>query len=381
MSEVLFNPSSSRSVDIEEPTREPLAFHKRFPGYAPTPLVSVPVLAHRFHLAKVWVKDESHRLGLPAFKILGASWAIYCLLEEHFGPSVIRWSSFDELRSIVTQWEPITFCCATDGNHGRGVARMAKLLGMQARIYMPYGSASARIEAIQSEGATVIVDGTYDDAVARAARECSADGFLIQDTAWSGYEKIPNWIVQGYSTLFWEIDDALATAGEPGPTMVIVQMGVGSLADAVVRHYRRPSVTSPPVLVGVEPENAACVLASVKAGRVVTLPGHQDSILAGLNCGTPSSISFPVLMKGMHCFLTIDDERAREAMRALAIAGITAGETGAAGAAGLLELLSVDHPPDIRLLLGVSDKTRVLLICTEGATDPQSYRYIVGPSP
>jgi diaminopropionate ammonia-lyase len=190
---------------------------------------------------------------------------------------------------------------------------------MRARIYMPFGTVDSRIDAIRSEGADVIiVNGTYDDAVARAARELEANAMLVQDTAWEGYETIPGWIVEGYSTLLWEIDDALRTLGEPGPTHVLVQIGVGSLADAVVRHFRRADVTPAPVIVGVEPTRAACALRAVEAGRPVEVPGPHDSIMAGLNCGLVSSISLPILSAGVDCFVAVDDERAREGMRLLA---------------------------------------------------------------
>jgi diaminopropionate ammonia-lyase len=184
--------------------------------------------------------------------------------------------------------------------------------------------------------------------------------------------------VEGYSTLLWEIDDALRTLGEPGPTHVLVQIGVGSLADAVVRHFRRADVTPAPVIVGVEPLRAACALRAVEAGHPVEVPGPHDSIMAGLNCGLVSSLSLPVLSSGVDCFVAIDDERAREGMRLLARAGIVAGETGAAGLGGLLELLARG---ETRARLGLTSGSRVLVICTEGATDPASYRRIVGTPP
>lgn len=256
---------------------------------------------------------------------------------------------------------------------------MARLLGLAARIYMPAGASAARIEAIKSEGATVVVGGTYDDAVARAAKETDGTGLLIQDTAWDGYEQIPGWIVEGYSTMLWEIDDALEQMHEPGPTHVFVQMGVGSFADAVVRHYRRNGQS--PLIIGIEPDQAACVLAAVKAGKIVRLPGHQHSLMAGLNCGTASSVSLPILMEGMDCLLAIGDAKAREAMRLLARHRIVAGETGVAGLAGLLHLLSAAMTEEQRGILKLDRSSRILLIITEGATDPETFEKIVGQPP
>lgn len=322
------------------------------------------------------MKDESNRLGLPAFKILGPSWAIYRALVERFAE--IRQKPLGQITEFLKVQKALRLVCATDGNHGRAVARVGKILGVSARIHMPQGTARARIEAIHSEGAEVIVGGSYDEAVFRAAAEAEDNGLLIQDTAWNGYTQIPEWIIQGYLSLFWEIDDALQAMRVEGPTHVVVQMGVGSLADAAVRHYRRASLESRPVIIGVEPVKADCILASVKAGRVVQLSGHQDSIMAGLNCGTPSILSFPTLQKGIDCFVTIEDDRAREAMRLLAQEEMIAGETGAAGFGGLLELLSGKQAEEVRSRLRLDESARVLLLNTEGATDPESYERIVG---
>ena len=378
MSFLYFNAASGRRP-LPGPSRAPLAFHARLPGYEATPLLSLTALARDSDLSAILVKAEAQRFGLPAFKVLGASWAVYRALAEKFGRAAEQWTSVEEWRSILDRWPPICLSSATDGNHGRAVARIARWLGMRARIYMPLGTVDARIDAIRSEGADVIiVDGTYDDAVARAARELEANGMLLQDTAWEGYETIPGWIVEGYSTLLWEIDDALRTLGEPGPTHVLVQIGVGSLADAVVRHFRRADVTPAPVIIGVEPTRAACALRAVEAGHSVEIPGPHDSIMAGLNCGVVSSLSLPVLSSGVDCFVAIDDERAREGMRLLAKAGLVAGETGAAGLGGLIELLA---RVETRARLGLTSASRVLLICTEGATDPASYRTIVGTPP
>ena len=194
---------------------------------------------------------------------------------------------------------------------------MARWLGLGAEIYLPKGSAAARVEGIRSEGARVIeVEGTYDDAVAVAAGAAGPDALLIQDHGWPGYEEIPGWVADGYETLFLEIDEQLTAAGSPPHDLVLVQIGVGTLASAAVRHYRRPGLSHRPVLVGVEPTGAACALLSIEAGHPVMIRARADaSIMAGLNCGTPSSAAWPSLRDGIEAFVAVEDEQARRAMR------------------------------------------------------------------
>ena len=235
----------------------------------------------------------------------------------------------------------MTLAAATDGNHGRAVAHMAALLGFEARIYVPAGTAQARIDGIASEGArVVVVNGTYDDAVARAAEDGSERCLVISDTSWPGYEEVPRWVMEGYSTILWEVDDELMRRGDEGPDLVAVQVGVGALAAAVVQHYRQTDRDPQPRLLSVEPLRAACMLTSMEAGEIVSVAGPHDSIMAGLNCGRPSIIAWPIVSAGIDAFVAISDERAREAMRALAGVGVIAGETGAAGLAGIIELLA-----------------------------------------
>jgi diaminopropionate ammonia-lyase len=209
-----------------------------------------------------------------------------------------------------------------------------------------------------------------------SAREAGERCLVISDTSWPGYEDVPGWVIEGYSTILWEVDEELECRQLPGPDLVVVQIGVGALAAAVTQHYRGADAGKPAAIVGVEPLHAACLLRSMEAGRIVEVPGPHDSIMAGLNCGTPSLIAWPVVSRGIDLFLAIDDERARQAMRALAGAGLVAGETGAAGLGGLIELLRSDHAA-ARVALGIDSSTRVLLISTEGATDPDAYRRIV----
>jgi diaminopropionate ammonia-lyase len=360
------------------PPRAPLTFHRRLPGYSPTPLIDAPELARTLGIGQLLMKDESSRLGLPAFKILGASWAVYRALETRLGRSLEPWRTVDELAEGLAPLPPLILATATDGNHGRAVAHVAALLGFEAQIYVPAGTAQARIDGIASEGARVeIVDGTYDDAVARAAQEANQRCLVISDTSWPGYEEIPRWVMEGYSTIMAEIDDELARRGAAHPDLVAVQFGVGALAAAVVRHDQRPRPNESSKILSVEPLRAACMLASMEAGEIVTVPGPHDSIMAGLNCGRPSILAWPIVSQGIDAFIAIPDERAREAMRALARIGLVAGETGAAGLAGLIELLTGEAGAQHREALGMDEKSRALVLVTEGATDPESYRQIV----
>jgi diaminopropionate ammonia-lyase len=344
------------------------AFHRRLPGYEPTPLRELAGLAASVGVRSVLIKDESERLGLPAFKVLGAIWAVYRELERALGPAIHAWSSLDDLARRIEPLRPLRLLAATDGNHGRAVARVARLLDLEATIFLPLGAAQARIVAIEDEGAAVeVVDGTYDDAIAQATALRDDHAWLIQDTAFRGYERIPADVVDGYSTIFSE-------AREQAPCEIdvaLVQVGVGSLASAAVLDLG-PKTR----VVGVEPERAACGLAALETGRVVTISGPHDSIMAGLNCGTLSTTAFPVLRDGLAGMVAIEDRWAEEAMRRLAAENVRAGETGAAGVAALLAL--ADASEGTRAALGLGPDACVLLISTEGPTDPASYARIVG---
>jgi diaminopropionate ammonia-lyase len=359
----------------------PLEFHRRLPGYAPTPLSEAAGLRAALGLGRVWVKHETCRLGTPAFKMLGASWATYRALERRLGSPLGGWRTPTELRERLAPLGALTLAAATDGNHGRAVARMAALLGYAARIYVPEGTAEARVRAIESEGASVmVVPGSYDDAVALAAREDGGDCLVISDTAWPGYEDVPRDVIAGYGTIFAEADGQLAALGEPPPNLVIVQMGVGALAAAVARHYRRAGPGPHPAVVGLEPDQAACVMAAVRAGRIVEVPGPHRSIMAGLNAGLASPVAWPDVVGGVELFMALPDDMARRAMRALAADGVVAGETGAAGAAGLIALAEAPEAAGARISLSLGPETRALLLVTEGATDPAAYEAIVGRS-
>ena len=371
--QVFANPRRVPEPAIPAVGSGPRAFHRRLPGYQPTPLVSAPALADRFGLGHVWVKDESRRLGLPSFKILGASWAIYRLLLERLqfehGGVEPAWADLAELRTALTPLGPLTLVAATDGNHGRAVAHMARLLGYPARILVPAGTVDARTAGIESEGATVaVVDGTYDDAVAASARLAADDVLVVSDTSWDGYVDVPAHVIEGYATIFAEVDEQLDGST---PDIVIVPMGVGALTAAVVAHYATSAS-----IAAVEPISAACGLASARAGYPVLVPGPHPSIMAGLNCGTVSLIAWPAVLAGVDVFVAVDDGAAEQAMRDLAGFGIVAGETGAASLAGLGALADAGRLPSF-----VPAGGDALVLCTEGATDPSAYERIVGSPP
>jgi diaminopropionate ammonia-lyase len=375
---LLINSAALRRLPDVTRTRAPLEVHRRLPGYAPTPLTRCPDLAAQLGVAEVWVKDESWRLGLPAFKMLGASYACYRALTSRLGHQV-RWGSVGELAAGLSSLGSLTLCAATDGNHGRAVARMARLLGLRAVIYVPEEMAAPRIEAITSEGALVtVVPGGYDAAVRRSAQDASDSCIVVSDTSWPGYTQIPGWVIDGYSTVFAEVRDQLAEAGRAEPDIVVIPVGVGALAGATIRHYKAGDVTHPPMLLGVEPESARCVTESLRAGHLVTLPFPQTSIMAGLNCGTPSQVAWPLVSRGIDAMAVVSDGWAMAAMRSLAAAGIVAGETGAAALAGLRAICADPAGDAVRAALQLGPGSRVLLLCTEGATDPEAWERIVG---
>jgi diaminopropionate ammonia-lyase len=382
MSRLLFNLAYRPEFVCDIPTSLPLGVHRRLPGYVPTPLRSLGEVARQLGVGAVDLKDESNRLGLPAYKVLGAAWATYRALGRRLGRDLEAWRDLPELRARLGTLSPLRLVTATDGNHGRGVARVAQWFGLGAEVYLPRGSAPARLDGIRSEGAEVIeVSGTYDDTVAQAAEAAGPDALLIQDHGWPGYEEVPGWVAEGYETIFLEVDAQLTARRAAPYDLVLLQIGVGTLASAAVAHYRRAGLAERPALIGVEPTGAACVLHSIEAGRPVMIRAGADaSIMAGLNCGTPSSAAWPALRDGMEAFVAVEDDQAREAMRFLAGFGIVAGESGAAGLAGLLQLLGSDATRGWKRL-GITARSRVLLLLTEGATDPVAYASIVGRAP
>ena len=334
-------------------------FHQRMPGYAPTKLIETPHLATELGVASVQVKDESTRLGLPAFKILGASWASAQAIATHTGTPATDITAL----AGAAAGTGIELVTATDGNHGRAVARMAGLLDLVAAVYVPAAMTDDAAAAIAQEGAWVVrVEGDYDDAVMAAAEYADADEAreLVQDTAWEGYEQVPAWVVQGYRTLLAEIDEQFGV-----PDLVVVPVGVGSLAQAVVSHYRQSGIDPAvaPALLGVEPDSAACLLTSLRAGEPVSV-ATGGSVMAGLNCGTVSASAWPVLRQGMDAVVTVSDDQALQATEDLSRLGVSSGPSGAATLAGLRAALT---DPSRREQLGVTAASAVVLLNTEGA--------------
>ncbi len=366
--------------NIHDPGSSSISFHRRLPGYRPSPLRASASAARSLGCRSVMLKDESDRFGLPSFKILGASYAVYRELMRRRLFSGDSWDSLDDLVRLCADILPRGLVSATDGNHGRGVARVAAWLGVGAEIFVPEGTAEARIEGIISEGASVkVVRGDYDDAVEAAASRESEDLWLIQDTAWPGYERIPAWIVEGYATIMEEMEDQLAAAGGRVPGIVAVQIGVGSLAAAVIRHFRSDGNGDAPVIAGVEPGSAACAYESVRAGEIVTVPGPHRSVMAGLNCGTLSSLAWQAIRDGADILVTVTDDDAFEAMKLLAGDGIVSGESGSAGLAGAMVLFRDAGARDELSSMGLGPEPDLMLISTEGITDPVLYGKIVSP--
>ena len=357
------------------------AFHARMPAYSPTMLFDVPELAEQLGVGRLFVKAETRRMGLPSFKILGASWATYRAICEHIGYEPEPWRNINELAKNLEHLKPFKLATATDGNHGRAVAFMARLLGFDCHIYVPRGMVEARIQAIRSEGALVtVVDGTYDEAVARSAQEASDRCLVVSDTSWEGYETTPARVIEGYSTIFHEIDEAIDASGLQRPDIVVCPMGVGAFMAAGVSHYRADAGGKrggAAVIVGVEPLDANCVQVSAMAGEITAVPGPHNSIMVGLNCGMPSLTAWPRLSKGIDWFAAVDDEAACQAMRDLAAVGIVAGETGAAGLAGFEALIRDERFLAHTDAADLADAT-VLVVVTEGATDPDHYQQVVG---
>ncbi len=367
------------------------SFHSSIPGYYPTPLESLPSLAGQLGIAQLLVKDESQRFGLKAFKAMGASYAIYRFIkqewERRFGVQFETENLYR--RDLLKSMKLRPFCTATDGNHGRAVAWFAKMIGQSAVIYVPSDTVKARIDNIRGEGAeVVVVDGNYDDAVARVANDAGRNGWqVISDTSYPGYTQIPAWIMAGYTTMFEEIDEAMADRKTASLTHVFIQSGVGSFAGSAAWYYYRHHRESLPALISVEPTEADCLLESVRSGNGGITPsrGSQISMMAGLNCGTPSLIAWPLIRDGFSFFLSLSDDYAKTAMRRFfrplgEDPRIISGESGAAGLAGLTALLTADSLSDARKSVGLTSQSRVLVFNTEGDTDPTNFQSITAGS-
>ncbi len=380
-------PDVSEGFDIPSLTQSVRACHLSVADYHATPLVTLAKLTHAMGVSRSLVKDESCRFKLQAFKALGASYAVYRFInDQRIKRGEPEITAADLYASRLLRPGQFTFCTATDGNHGRGVAWVAKLLEQRAVIYMPGGTAPSRIDKIRQEGADVIiVDGTYDRAVETARRQADQnDWVVISDTSWPGYHSIPLWISQGYLTLFAEIDAQLDGAQ---PDVVFVPGGVGALAATAAWWYSRYHAVRSIRLVSVEPTSADCLFRSImtRDGAPVTTDAALDSIMAGLNCGTPSEVAWPYIRDRFDAFVTIDDDWAIEAMRRYYHPlgddpRIISGESGAATLGALLALCN-DASEEERGMIGLNKNTTVLLLNTEGATDPVNFEQVVAAHP
>ena len=309
-----------------------LKLHQKLPNYAPTPLLRLPdELTRSLITGPVFLKDESDRFGLPAFKILGASWATYRAVTAKL--HLQRTATFEEIRDAAKSHH-VVLHAATDGNFGRAMGRMASLIGCTAKIYVPKYMVEETKRLIASEGAEVLViQGDYDDAVRAAGQDSKhAGGVHIQDNAWPGYEEIPTWVAEGYSTMMVEIDHQVYETVGRQPDLVVVPVGVGSLAHAVVAHCKNKD--SSPFILAVEPETAACLKTSLERGEMTSIV-TSDTNMCGMCCGTVSSIAWPVLQKGVDASITVNEAEAESALRRLHTNGISTGPCSAGTLAAL----------------------------------------------
>lgn len=368
------------SRESAEKVRE---FHRSFPIYEATPLQHLPETAKYLGLGDVYVKDESYRFGLNAFKVLGGSYAIGNYLAQRLGKKISE-VDYQTLISEEVRKElgDITFVTATDGNHGRGVAWTANQFRQKSVVYMPKGSAKERLENIRAEGAEAsITDLNYDEAVRLANSQAEEKGWvMVQDTAWEGYEDIPTWIMQGYGTMGLE---ALEQIPEK-PTHIFLQAGVGSMAGAVTGLFSAIYGEDRPVITIVEPNKADCLYRTAEAndGERHFVTGDMDTIMAGLACGEPCSIGWEILKDHADYFISCPDYVAAKGMRILGNpAGkddrVVSGESGAAAFGCVAEIMTNPQLSDIRKQLGLDENSRVLFFSTEGDTDKENYKAVV----
>ena len=364
------------------------AFHQSFPQYSETPLTRLDQMAHYLGLGSIFVKDESYRFGLNAFKVLGGSYSMAKYIAKETNRRIedmpYQVLTSDELRKDFGQ---ATFFTATDGNHGRGVAWAAQKLGQKAVVHMPKGTTQTRLENIKKLGADVdILELNYDDCVRQAAKEAAETphGVMVQDTAWDGYEEIPSWIMQGYGTMAMEAGEQLKKAGVERPTHIFVQAGVGSLAGAIVGYFANLYKDNPPKFIVVEASAADCLYKGAAAGdgkpRIVG--GDLNTIMAGLACGEPNTISWDILKNHVKVFIAAPDWVAATGMRMLGApikgdAPVTSGESGAAPFGALAAMTTLDEYEQLKKDIGLDENSRVLLFSTEGDTDPDRYKNIV----
>jgi diaminopropionate ammonia-lyase len=363
------------------------SFHCSLPGYKISPLKNLARLAAMTGVGGIWVKDESARLSLNSFKVLGGSFAIYRHIKSRLGADA-RQMPFAELTAdaVRPRLGEITFAAATDGNHGRGVAWSATQLGYESVIYVHKLTSQNRIQAIERNGArVVVVDGTYDDAVRQVDADARQHGWqVISDTSWEGYTDIPLWVMQGYTTMLSEAQEQFAAQGIIRPTHIFVQAGVGSLAAATIGYYAEIFGPDRPRTVVVEPIEAACLFrsAQIADGQPHSFEGDLDTIMAGLACGEPNPIAWRILWECADLFLQCPDYVAAKGMRVYGVplAGdpfIVSGESGAVTLGALMFTMERPETAPLRELLGLDRESQVLLINSEGNTDPDEFRRVV----
>ena len=363
-------------------------FHSSFPQYAPTPLADLSGMAKYLGLEGLYVKNEAHRFGLNAFKVLGGSFAMARYIAKATGHDVSE-MTYDYLTSAAFQKEfgHATFFTATDGNHGRGVAWAANRLGQKAVVHMPKGSSQSRFDNIVKEGAQVTIeDVNYDECVRMAAKEAAGTrhGVVIQDTAWPGYEEIPTWIMQGYGTMASEAADQLRQLEVNRPSHIFIQAGVGSLAGAVVGYFTNLFPADPPKFIVMEAQAADCLYQGALAGdgEPRKVEGDLTTIMAGLACGEPNIIAWDILRNHVSAFVSCPDWVSARGMRMLGVPvkgdpTIISGESGAVGMGLLAALMETDTYRDLREYLGLDRFSQVLMFSTEGNTDPLKFRKVL----
>lgn len=371
-----FSGKKSELFSVEQ-AKQARAFHSQIEGYQPTPLVSLPALAKQLGVKAILVKDESKRFGLNAFKVLGGSYALGRQLAKHLNVDIAE----IDLKTVASKLEtPLTFATATAGNHGTGVAWAAREMGQQAVVYMPKGSPQASVDRIRGLGAECIVtEVNYDDTVRLANGTAQENGWmLVQDTAWDGYEEIPTWISQGYMTMADEAVEQVEQLGFETPSHVILQAGVGAMAGGVLGYLAgRLNPTKFDTIIA-EPKAADCIYRSgiSESGTMVNVTGDLNSIMAGLACGEPNPVTWPILRDCSRYFIAVDDNVSATGMRMYGnpLTGdqaIISGESGAITLGALNEI--VKHNGEV----GLNEESVVLLFSTEGDTNPERYRRIV----
>jgi len=361
-------------------------FHSSFPQYTETPLADLSNMAEYLGIGGIYVKDESYRFGLNAFKVLGGSYALGRYIAGKLGKDIAD-IDYQTLVSDETkeQLGDITFYTATDGNHGRGVAWAAHHLRQKSVVLMPVGSSQTRLANIRKEGADAsITDLNYDNAVRLANKMAGEDpqGVMVQDTAWPGYEEIPGWIMQGYGTMSYEAHRQLLAAGVKRPTHIFVQAGVGSLAGSVTGYFANLYPDNPPVVSVVEASAANCLYISCFAERLVQVRGNLATIMAGLACGEGNTISWEILKNYGKFFVSCPDWVAARGMRVLAVPlkgddPVISGESGAVTMGLLFSIFRDREYETFRQFLGLDGDSVVLLFSTEGNTDPERFRAAV----